>query len=316
MSNLKNVTGPLSANNPVIVQILGICSALAVTVKMKPALVMGLSVIVVTAFANLVMSCLRKGIPSRIRIIVQLVVIASLVILVDQFLKAYVYDVSKQLSVYVGLIITNCIIMGRVEAFALGHKPWDSFLDGVGNGLGYAAILLIVAFFREPRRVKIHDADLVFSPCDGRVVVTEPVHESEYLDREMMQISIFMSITNVHMNWLPVGGVVEYFKYHPGRFLVAWHPKSSTENERTTTVVRLDDGRHVLFRQIAGLIARRIVSYMKVGERVKQNDVCGFIKFGSRIDVLLPKDSEVLVEIGDPVVGSQTPIARLKPQTK
>ena len=149
MSNLKNVTGPLSANNPVIVQILGICSALAVTVKMKPALVMGLSVIVVTAFANLVMSCLRKGIPSRIRIIVQLVVIASLVILVDQFLKAYVYDVSKQLSVYVGLIITNCIIMGRVEAFALGHKPWDSFLDGVGNGLGYAAILLIVVFFRE-----------------------------------------------------------------------------------------------------------------------------------------------------------------------
>ena len=109
---------------------------------------------------------------------------------------------------------------------------------------------------------------------------------------------------------------VKYFKYHPGRFLVAWHPKSSTENERTTTVVRLDDGRHVLFRQIAGLIARRIVSYMKVGERVKQNDVCGFIKFGSRIDVLLPKDSEVLVEIGDPVVGSQTPIARLKPQTK
>ena len=149
MSNLKNLTGPLSANNPVIVQILGICSALAVTVKMEPAFVMGLSVIVVTAFANLVMSLLRNGIPSRIRIIVQLVVIAALVILVDQFLKAFVYDVSKQLSVYVGLIITNCIIMGRVEAFALGNKPWDSFLDGIGNGLGYAAILLIVAFFRE-----------------------------------------------------------------------------------------------------------------------------------------------------------------------
>ena len=147
--NLKNLTGPLSANNPIIVQILGICSALAVTVKMEPAFVMGLSVIVVTAFANLVMSLLRKGIPSRIRIIVQLVVIAALVILVDQFLKAFVYDVSKQLSIYVGLIITNCIIMGRVEAYALGNKPWDSFLDGVGNGLGYAAILLIVAFFRE-----------------------------------------------------------------------------------------------------------------------------------------------------------------------
>ena len=149
MSNLKNLTGPLSSNNPVIVQILGICSALAVTVKMEPAFVMGLSVIAVTAFANLVMSLLRNGIPSRIRIIVQLVVIAALVILVDQFLKAFVYDVSKQLSVYVGLIITNCIIMGRVEAYALGNKPWDSFLDGVGNGLGYAAILLIVAFFRE-----------------------------------------------------------------------------------------------------------------------------------------------------------------------
>ena len=149
MSNLKNLTGPLSSNNPVIVQILGICSALAVTVKMEPAFVMGLSVMVVTAFANLVMSLLRNGIPSRIRIIVQLVVIAALVIIVDQFLKAFVYDVSKQLSVYVGLIITNCIIMGRVEAFALGNKPWDSFLDGIGNGLGYAAILLIVAFFRE-----------------------------------------------------------------------------------------------------------------------------------------------------------------------
>ena len=149
MSNLKNLTGPLSSNNPVIVQILGICSSLAVTVKMEPAFVMGLSVMVVTAFSNLVMSLLRNGIPSRIRIIVQLVVIAALVIIVDQFLKAFVYDVSKQLSVYVGLIITNCIIMGRVEAYALGNKPWDSFLDGIGNGLGYAAILLIVAFFRE-----------------------------------------------------------------------------------------------------------------------------------------------------------------------
>ena len=170
----------------------------------------------------------------------------------------------------------------------------------------------IVAFFREPRRVKIHDADLVFSPCDGRVVVTEPVHESEYLDREMMQISIFMSVTNVHMNWVPVGGTVEYFKYHPGRFLVAWHPKSSTENERTTTVVRMPSGQKVLFRQIAGLIARRIISYMTVGHQVEQNSVCGFIKFGSRVDVLVPKDSELLVEIGDPTVGSQTPIARLR----
>lgn len=169
----------------------------------------------------------------------------------------------------------------------------------------------IIAFFREPRRVRIHDADLVFSPCDGRVVVTEVVMEDEHLKQEMLQISIFMSVTNVHMNWVPVGGVVEYFKYHPGRFLVAWHPKSSTENERTTTVVRMADGRPVLFRQIAGLVARRIVSYMKVGNPVEQNSVAGFIKFGSRVDVLVPKDSTVLVEIGDAVVGSQTPIARL-----
>lgn len=169
----------------------------------------------------------------------------------------------------------------------------------------------IIAFFREPRRVRIHDADLVFSPCDGRVVVTEVVMEDEHLKQEMLQISIFMSVTNVHMNWVPVGGVVEYFKYHPGRFLVAWHPKSSTENERTITVVRMADGRPVLFRQIAGLVARRIVSYMKVGSPVEQNSVAGFIKFGSRVDVLVPKDSTVLVEIGDAVVGSQTPIARL-----
>ena len=169
----------------------------------------------------------------------------------------------------------------------------------------------IVAFFREPRRVKIHDSELVFSPCDGRVVVTEVVYEDEYIKEEMMQISIFMSITNIHMNWLPVGGEVEYYKYHPGRFLIAWHPKSSTENERTTTVVRMDSGKRVLFRQVAGMIARRIVSYVKVGDKVNQNDVFGFIKFGSRIDVLVPKDSELLVEIGDKGVGSQTPLLRL-----
>ncbi len=147
--NIKTLTSPLSGNNPVIVQILGICSALAVTVKLEPAIVMALSVMVVTAFANLVMSLMRNGIPSRIRIIVQLVVIAALVIMVDQVLKAFMYDVSKQLSVYVGLIITNCIIMGRVEAFALGNKSWDAFLDGIGNGLGYGVVLVAIAFFRE-----------------------------------------------------------------------------------------------------------------------------------------------------------------------
>ncbi|MGN0007443.1 MAG: phosphatidylserine decarboxylase family protein [Alistipes sp.] len=170
----------------------------------------------------------------------------------------------------------------------------------------------IVSFFREPRRVKIHDNDLVFSPCDGRVVVTEPVRDNEYFEgKECLQISIFMSVTNIHMNWYPVGGVVKYFKYHPGRFLIAWHPKSSTENERTTTVIETPEGKEVLFRQIAGVVARRIVSYMKLGDTVEQNGVCGFIKFGSRIDILLPKDAELLVEIGDSVIGTQTPLARI-----
>ena len=169
----------------------------------------------------------------------------------------------------------------------------------------------IVSFFREPRRIKIHDDDLVFSPCDGRVVVTEIVEDSEYFHGKRLQVSIFMSVTNVHINWFPVGGVVKYFKYHPGRFLVAWHPKSSTDNERTTTVVETRKGVEVLFRQIAGFVARRIVSYVKVDEHVHQNDKCGFIKFGSRIDILLPTNAELLVEIGDRVVGTQTPIARV-----
>ena len=147
--NLELLTAPLRKANPVTVLILGICSALAVTAKLKPALVMGLSVTVVIALSNLVISLLRKGIPSKIRIIVQLIVIATLVILVDQFLKAFVYDVSKQLSVFVGLIITNCIVMGRLEAFAMANGPWESLLDGIGNGLGYGIILVIVAFFRE-----------------------------------------------------------------------------------------------------------------------------------------------------------------------
>ena len=172
--------------------------------------------------------------------------------------------------------------------------------------------IFIISFFRAPRRVRIHDDNLVFSPCDGRVVVTEIVKDDEYFDgEEKMQVSIFMSVTNVHINWFPVGGLVKYFKYHPGRFLVAWHPKSSTDNERTTTVVETVDGKEILFRQIAGAVARRIVSYVKVGEQVEQNSVCGFIKFGSRIDILLPKDAKLLVEIGDSVVGTQTPIARI-----
>ncbi|MFW5756009.1 MAG: NADH:ubiquinone reductase (Na(+)-transporting) subunit D [Tangfeifania sp.] len=147
--NLKLLSDPIDDSNPITVQVLGICSALAVTAQLKPSVVMALSVVVVMALSNVIISLLRNTIPNRIRIIVQLVVIASLVILVDQVLKAFVYDVSKQLSVFVGLIITNCIIMGRLEAFALGNRPWQSFLDGVGNAAGYGVILIIVGFVRE-----------------------------------------------------------------------------------------------------------------------------------------------------------------------
>jgi len=147
--NLRLFTNPLNLENPITVQVLGICSALAVTVKLKPALVMALSVTIVTAVSNLVIALLRSYIPDRIRIIVQLVVIATMVIIVDQVLKAYAFDVSKQLSVFVGLIITNCILMGRLEAFAMANKPWPSFIDGLGNGAGYGIILIIVSLFRE-----------------------------------------------------------------------------------------------------------------------------------------------------------------------
>lgn len=147
--NIKLLTNPLGQDNPITVQVLGICSALAVTVKMKPAIVMALSVMAVLAVSNVVIAALRTRIPGRIRIIVQLVVIATMVIIVDQFLKAFAFDISKQLSVFVGLIITNCILMGRLEAFAMANKPWPAFLDGIGNAGGYGLILVIVSFFRE-----------------------------------------------------------------------------------------------------------------------------------------------------------------------
>ena len=173
----KLLLGPLNKENPITVQILGICSALAITVKLEPAVVMSISVIAVTAMSNLIISSLRNTIPQRIRIIVQLVVIAALVILVDQVLKAYMYDVSKQLSVFVGLIITNCIIMGRLEAFAMANKPVDSFIDGIGNGLGYGLILIVVAFFREL---------LGSGTLYGFRVIPESFYEFGYVDNGLM----------------------------------------------------------------------------------------------------------------------------------
>lgn len=175
--NINLITAPLRKANPVTVLILGICSSLAVTAKLKPAIVMALSVTVVTALSNFVISLLRKGIPSKIRIIVQLIIVATLVILIDQLLKAFMYDVSKQLSAFVGLIITNCIVMGRLEAFAMSHNPWESLLDGIGNGLGYGSILVIVAFFREL---------LGCGTLLGRQVIPEGLYSIGYINNGLM----------------------------------------------------------------------------------------------------------------------------------
>ena len=175
--NQEVFCNPLNLNNPIAVQVLGICSALAVTSQLEPAIVMGLSVTVITAFSNVIISLIRKSIPNRIRIIVQLVVVAALVTIVSQVLKAFAYDVSVQLSVYVGLIITNCILMGRLEAFAMQNGPWESFLDGIGNGLGYALILVIVGFVREL---------LGFGTLLGFQIVPDFCYENGYMNNGMM----------------------------------------------------------------------------------------------------------------------------------
>lgn len=191
--NKETLFNPLSKDNPVLVQILGICSTLAVTASLKPAIVMGLSVTAVLAFSNVIISLIRKTIPSTIRIIVQLVVVAALVIIVQQFLIAYDYDVSKQLSVFIGLIITNCILMGRLEAFALSHRPWPAFLDGIGNGLGYAIILIIVAFFREL---------LGSGTILGYAVVPQALYDMGYQNNGLMILPPMALITVACIIWV------------------------------------------------------------------------------------------------------------------
>ncbi len=196
--NMELLRKPLNLDNPITVQVLGICSALAVTVKLEPAIVMSISVMMVTAFSNLIISLLRNTIPSRIRIIVQLVVIATLVILVDQLLKAFAYDVSKQLSVFVGLIITNCIIMGRLEAFAMGNKPWPAFMDGIGNGLGYGVILVIIAFLRE-----LFGSGTLTLPVAGELrVIPHSFYEMGYENNGMMIMPPMALITVGLIIWV------------------------------------------------------------------------------------------------------------------
>ena len=191
--NRKLLSDPMDDNNPITVQVLGICSALAITVQLKPALVMSVSVMVVMAASNVIISLLRNLIPNRIRIIVQLVVVASMVILVDQVLRAYAYDVSKELSIFIGLIITNCIVMGRLEAFALGHGVWRSFLDGIGNAAGYGFILVVVAFFRE----LLGSGKLL-----GFQVVPDALYEMGYENNGLMLLSPMALITVGILIWI------------------------------------------------------------------------------------------------------------------
>lgn len=204
-----------------------------------------------------------------------------------------------------------CAIIVVVLFAGVKMYEWPAIIAYVVSILLLLLFGFVAMFFREPSRELLQDDNIIYSPADGKIVVVEQVQETEYLNEKCIQVSVFMSVTNVHVNWYPVSGRVIYFKYHPGKFLVAWHPKSSEENERTTTVVQTAK-HNILFRQVAGFVARRIVNYAEVGEGAQQNGKFGFIKFGSRIDLMLPLDSEILVNLGDKVVGSQTPIARLK----
>ncbi len=206
------------------------------------------------------------------------------------------------------------ILIGLVAVLAIANLLILAFAPQVLGFSGAASILLyilVLQFFRHPRR-EVHETsdNLVYAPADGKVVVIEEAEEREYFGEKRLQVSIFMSPLNVHVNWNPVGGTVNYVKNHPGRYLVAWHPKSSTENERTTIVI--DNGEvEILLRQIAGAMAKRIKNYLQVGQEVEQGSEMGFIKFGSRVDVFLPLDAKVEVKIGDKVRANKTVIARL-----
>lgn len=208
------------------------------------------------------------------------------------------------------LISTILIItLGLIDFNYLSAYPILMYIIGI---VLFTLLIIIIQFFRVPHRLINIQDDGIIAPADGKVVVIEEVEETEYFKEKRIQVSIFMSPLNVHVNYYPIKGIVSYFKYHPGKNLVAWHPKSSTENEHSTIVVKNSSGVEILFRQIAGALARRIVCYAEEGTEVFQAEEVGFIKFGSRIDLLLPIDSEILVNLNDKVQGQVSQIARLK----
>lgn len=205
-----------------------------------------------------------------------------------------------------GTIAVVFVLLSLINA-AIGYfVNWNTEVLQLTLLLSVILLFLVVNFFRSPKRDAILNEKAVISPADGKIVAIEEVEETEVLNTKCLQVSVFMSVTNVHINWFPISGVVKYSKHHSGRFMAAYLPKSSTENERTTVVVESDKGKQILFRQVAGAMARRIVCYAKEGEKVSQGTQTGFIKFGSRVDVYFPLDSQIDVKLGQKVIGSQT----------
>lgn len=201
------------------------------------------------------------------------------------------------------------ILLTILTAINFAIQSYFPIASGLVLAVSVILFLLVLQFFRNPsRQIKIADDNKVYAPCDGKVVVIEEANEDEYFNKKRLQLSIFMSPLNVHVNRNPISGTVNYFKYHPGKYLVAWHPKSSTENERTTVVIRNGDN-EILLRQIAGALAKRIKTYLNVGDKVEQGSEMGFIKFGSRVDIFLPLDAKINVKIGDKVKGNKSIIA-------
>lgn len=209
----------------------------------------------------------------------------------------------------IALCILFIFVLNALVHYLLPETAWFRWIIYI---LSFALFAIILQFFRSPNIQVIKNEKLVLCPADGKVVVIEETEETEYLKDRRIQVSVFMSPINVHINRNPISGIVKYFKYHPGKFLVAWHPKSSTENERTTVVIENNKGTPVLFRQIAGAMARRIICYSKEGQKAEQGEEFGFIKFGSRVDIFLPLGSEINVSLGDIVKGGITVLAQLK----
>ena len=210
-----------------------------------------------------------------------------------------------------GTILVTTIFLIVLNSATAYFFPENDFLRKIIVVLSVVLALIVLQFFRVPERNTIKNPKYIIAPADGKVVVIEEVVETEYFKEPRRQVSIFMSPINVHINFNPISGIVSYFKYHPGKFLVAWHPKSSTDNERTTVVVKHDNGTEVLLRQVAGAMARRICWYVEKGTTVEQGKEFGFIKFGSRVDIYLPLDAKILVNLNDKPVGGETVIAEL-----